>query len=279
MKSRGKIYAPREVIVQAISKMDMKDNLMRWLKEGKQLDFTMTFTAVISDMQPGGKLILGPVEETNGSVLTIETWYKKRTITQINTLKALEAFIYWCQEGEYPQKSTQLWAIHEGIIETADVRDEETGVRIRTSSPVCTTQHMNRYIEIALNILADSQITEDLKATLFSDQKLSVLFTSWIKSRMVEKDIDDIKNWAEYKDRFQYCEATFKYTDDLVQAHIVSRGANAAAIDEPWNWMRLRHDVHTMQHQYGWDKILAEFPHLIPKVQRARAKASALDSE
>lgn len=275
MKSRGKIYAPREVIVQPVSKIDMKDNLVRWFKEGKQLDFTMTFTATISELLPGGMLKLIPSEETNGSVVTIETWYKKRTLTQISTLKALEAFIYWAQEGEYPQKSDHLWAIHEGILEEADLRDEETGARIRTSSPVCTTQHMNRFIEIALNHLAEAEITEDLKAKLFSDQPLSVLFTSWIKSRMVERDIDRITSWKEYKARFNYCEATFMHTEDLVQAHIVSRGANAAIIDEPWNWIRLRHSIHTMQHQNGWDKILAEFPHLIPKVERARAKAKA----
>jgi hypothetical protein len=279
MKSRGKIYAPKELIIQPVSKLDMKDNLIRWMKESKQLDFTVTFTATIQELLPGGRVVLSPLQELNESIVTMETWYKKRTLTQINTLKALEAFLFWAHEGEYPQKSDQLWAIHEGIIEEADIRDPQTQVRIRTSSPVCTTEHMNRYIEIALNHLAEAQITDDLRSKIFSDQPLSVLFTSWIKTRMVEKDIDDIKSWAEYKERFRYCEATFMYTDDLVQAHIVSRGANAAAIDEPWNWIRLRNDVHMLQHQHGWDKILFEYPHLIPKVQRARAKAGAKDPQ
>lgn len=267
------MIAPTATTIRPVSKEDMKETLKRWWQEEKQLDVTMTFSCIIEGFEPGGIIKFKAVPED--AVVTFETWYKKRTITQINTLKALESFLFWTQEGEYPQKSTQLWAIHEGILEEADLRDEETGARIRTSSPVCTTQHMNRFIEVALNHLAEAQITEDLKSKLFSDQPLSVLFTSWIKSRMVERDIDSIKNWAEYKERFRFCEATFMYTDDLVQAHIVSRGANAAVIDEPWNWIRLRHTIHAKQHQNGWDHIMAEFPHLVPKIQRARAMAKA----
>ena len=277
MKSRGKIVPLMGIQVRPISKNDMKSNLLRWGKEEKPVNITITFTAKISQIAAGGMVYLDAVPGED-AVCIMETWYKKRTITQISTLKALEAFLYWSQEGDYPQKSDQLWAIHEGIIEEADIRDPETGARIRTSSPICTTQNMNRFIEIALNHLAQSEINDDLKDRL-TDQKLSTLFTTWIQQRMIDKDIDNIKNWDEYKERFQFCEATFQHRDDLVQAHIVSRGANAAVIDEPWNWLRIRNDIHQLQHQNGWDGILAEFPHLRAKVERARNMASLKDSE
>lgn len=275
MKSRGKFFSPRSLTIMKNSKADMKPFLVRWMAEKKSVNITLSFTAVIDSLQPGGEIVLTP-NESEDQVILIETWYKKRSITQLNTLKALEAFLYWSMEGDYPLKSELLWAIHEGIIEEADIRDQETGARIRTSSPVCTTAHMNRFIEIALNHLAEAQIGDDLKCLLFSDQPLSVLFTNWIRQRMIETDIDDIKSWAEYKSRFQFCEATFVYADDLVQAHIVSRGANAAAIDKPWNWLRIRNSIHQRQHQYGWDELIREYPHLKPKIDRAREKAGEL---
>ena len=273
MNSRGAVKPPGSIVIREASKEKMKPHLIKWHKEGKPVNFTMTFTATITGMKPGGVIELSPTAGEE-SIVLLETHYRKRTIKQLNPLKALEAFIFWCQEGEYPQKSEELWLIHEAIMEAVNVRADspfgDRGVLITCRSPLCTREIMNKYIEFALQILAGQDIDNNLKDKLFTDLPLSDLFNTWIRQRMVEKDISEITGYEEFAKRFPFCMATFYAGEDLDIAHIQSKGARPDLADNPQNWLRLKHSIHMLQHSSGWDAVLEEFPHLKPVVDKAR---------
>lgn len=58
----------------------------------------------------------------------------------------------------------------------------------------------------------------------------------------------------------------------IEKCHIISRGADT--IEEPWNWMALTHQEHIgVMHQGGWTTLMARYPRLKGKVERARELA------
>jgi hypothetical protein len=82
----------------------------------------------------------------------------------------------------------------------------------------------------------------------------------------------------EWRERHPYSEASGR-TGDIVRAHIVSRGSDAADIEKTWNWIALLHEEHMQQHQIGWDAFLQIYPHLRGRVDRARRLAGKFDLE
>lgn len=79
-------------------------------------------------------------------------------------------------------------------------------------------------------------------------------------------------NEAEWRKKHIYSEASGK-VGDIQLAHIVSRGADPAAVNYSWNWLALLPEEHLEQHQNGWDEFLKSHPHLKGKVERARRMA------
>jgi hypothetical protein len=65
----------------------------------------------------------------------------------------------------------------------------------------------------------------------------------------------------------------------IVRAHIVSRGADAADIEKPWNWIALLWDEHEQQHKIGWENFLQIYPHLRGRIDRARRLAGKPELE
>ena len=63
---------------------------------------------------------------------------------------------------------------------------------------------------------------------------------------------------------------------EIVRAHIVSRGADAADAGKSWNWAALLPEEHELQHRIGWDGFLRIYPHLRGRVERARRLAGKL---
>jgi hypothetical protein len=82
----------------------------------------------------------------------------------------------------------------------------------------------------------------------------------------------------EWRAKRPYSEASGR-TGDIVRAHIVSRGSDAADIEKTWNWIALLHSEHQQQHQIGWDAFLQIYPHLRGRVDRARRLAHKLELE
>lgn len=274
MEAVGRAVAPRSLTFLRDSRDRVKPHILRWMNEEKKIKILVSFDAKIIDTASGGIIIM---DSDSAADVHMETWYKKRTLTQLATLKSIESLLYWAHNGTFPISSTLLDGFHEVILEAAGITREDPSsgktVRISTSSHLCTTADMNRFIEIAIGFVLDADIPHTMIEPA-AQMDFRKLYQEWYKMRAMEPDMDDI-TWEEYCRRFPYDEFNcIGATEGLQKMHIVSRGADAAAIDESWNWIRGPESIHIrIQHQHGWGPVLQEFPHVIPKVERARQMA------
>jgi hypothetical protein len=110
-----------------------------------------------------------------------------------------------------------------------------------------------------------------------------ILFTDWRFGQ--EKDPLEGTYYGpeDYKEKHPCCEACGRYllttdkegTDQHAGelAHIVSVGAGGGARDD-WLWLILCSKCHLcIQHANGWEELLTLYPHIRPKVDRARERA------
>ncbi len=275
MKAKGRIALPI-LDFFSCSETEVAPFLKRWLTEKKKLSFTITGEAFLETTENPRLLLLSGGD--GGCDLMLETWYQKRSLTQLNTLKALESLIYQIDYQRKP-KSSDLDFIHQGILEMANIKIENPWTKhvslVRTSMAECTTSHMNRFIEVALEELSLRDLEDDIRDAMF-DRPISEIFKTWYKKRIVENDLDDI-SWNEYRKRIPYCEFTFKPSvegNPLERMHIISAGKDKMLYEKPWNWIHAQRHIHQKQHQYGWDAIMQDYPHIVPKIKRARERAS-----
>ena len=233
----------------------------------------MTFEGFIETTKSGGVLVVRAVTPAD---VRMETWYKRRTLTQLATLKAIESLLYWANYDMFPAKSTDLAEIHQVIMNHAGLYHDDAKfgrLMVTTSSNHCTTVHMNRFIEVAIQFLLEADVPHTMVEPA-AQMNFQELYREWYKLRSLDEDMDDI-TWEEYKKRVPFDEFNcVQATEDCQKMHIISRGAQPDAIDESWNWIRGPESIHIrIQHQKGWGPVLQEFPHLIPKVERARKMA------
>ncbi|RLC32366.1 MAG: hypothetical protein DRH37_00730 [Deltaproteobacteria bacterium] len=278
MDAHGKCKIPRRVQILPESKERMRPYIKRWIEEEKRIRFAFTGEGVIVGTEQGGWLVI----ESDPAEIVLETWYKRGTPTQKQTLRALEALMYWSSHNTYPLKSEMLYGYHQVIMDTAGITRVDPAsrktVRVTTSCPLCTTADMNRFIDVAIEFLLEADLPPNMIEPT-SEKNFKDLYREWYKWRSIDpSSIDHIKNWEEYCKVFPYDEflcvlVPEKGTGQTQKIHIVSRGAAADAIDEPWNWIRGATSIHQKIHQYGWEGVLEEYPHLIPKVERARKLA------
>lgn len=274
MEAVGRASAPRSLTFLRDSRDRVKPHILRWMDEGKKIKILVSFDAQIVSTASGGIIIM---ESDSAADVHMETWYKKRTLTQLATLKAIESLLYWAHNGTFPLSSTLLDGFHSVIMEAAGIMrmDDECGkyMRITTSSRLCTTADMNRFIEVAIQFVLDADIPHTMTMPAL-EMDFRKLYQEWYKIRSLEPDMDNI-TWEEYCVRYPYDEFNcISNTEGLQKMHIVSRGSDVTAIDESWNWIRGPESIHIrIQHQHGWGPVLQEFPHIIPKVERARQMA------
>ncbi|MCK5601505.1 hypothetical protein KAR91_06545 [Candidatus Pacearchaeota archaeon] len=281
MESVGKIHPIGKISFYPASREEVRDNIKRWYKEKQKISFVITGEAIIETGNEHGEIFLTtPEGQLAGNDIVLKTWYKRRTLSQLNTLKALESIIYQCDNGVVPVVAeNDLWFIHQGIIELAGLTIynsfTDSYIKLTSSSPMCDTVAMNRFIEIALDELSKRSIPENVRDSLF-DQPIKNIFINWYKKRMILDDINHIKNWDSYREMFPWCEFTIKRgTEDapLIQMHIVSKGSATDLRDEPWNWLHASQHIHKKQHDLGWGPILQDYPHMKGKIDKARAIA------
>ncbi len=271
MEAVGRAHPPRRIQFLLDSRDRVKPHIKRWLEEAKKVRFSLSFEGYIETTEDGGYIV---VTSTEAADVHMETWYKRRTLTQIATLKAIESLLFWAHNQIFPPSSGLLDGFHEVIIESTGIHrvDPSSGkmVRISTSSHLCTTADMNQFIETAIQFVLDADIPHTMYIPA-AEKDFSKLYREWYKIRSLDDGMDDI-TWEEYCRRIPYDEFNcVGATEGLQKMHIVSRGADAAAIDESWNWIRGPVSIHLqIQHQHGWGPVLQEFPHVIPKVERAR---------
>jgi hypothetical protein len=280
MEFNGKAQIPDSIKILPVSSEAALPLIGRWLKETKKVKVTVSFDAYISGTMKPGIIMFGGGSEP--AEVNIRTWYKRRSLSQLATLKALESILFWAMEGKHALNSKWLWPIHQGIMEEVGERVSNPvcgnkPILVTTSSEYCDTYMMNKFIDCAVDHILEYELPQTLVEPL-SKKRLSDIFREWFIARFVQEDIDGISSWDEYKTRFDFCEFTFtRNIEPLDQIHIVSRGSDKKDIDAPWNWIHGRHSIHMRTHAYGWDAILKEFPHIIPKVKRARDLAGKLD--
>lgn len=125
------------------------------------------------------------------------------------------------------------------------------------------------------NVMDENE--KDISSDLQSDVR--TIFNKWLNWRgeLARDPLDYDENGnelseAEWRKKHPVSDAS-GVGGALQIAHIVSRGADEANIDSPWNWLSLLYDEHEYQHKYGWERFLERYPHLRSRVLRARSLA------
>lgn len=247
------------------------------LREGREVEITISFRAKLSDQQIGYLR----TEAMHAPTIQVDEVKHPRTLLQNATLRGIERFICWAQNNRKPaHDDPELYWIHEGILEAYSKHEKnpKTGrvEPIRTSDPRMTKKLMARLIEGALDELGQQQIPRPLLEVIGHDmESLWIRWYKWIGSKDAEwyRDAFPVKSWDEYVRRHPACEFSFQpptEEEPLERIHIISAGADGTIYEEPWNWLRGKHKFHQMQHDHGWDYVLKHHPHLKDKVERAR---------
>jgi len=245
--------------------------IKKWINGENKVFFTITGEGVLSPTVDGSVL---KIDGEQLAEVMLETWYKRRTLNQLNTLKAVESLIYQIDYGRKPT-GDDLDDIHEGILEHANfqIKNEFTGAfqLLRSSHKLCTTVHMNRFIEVAFEMLLERPIPEDIVDAIFK-RPLSEIFKLWYEHRFVEDDLDKI-SWVEYRERFPYCEFTMEMGTDFdptERMHIISAGSDKGVYEFSWNWFHAKRSIHKLQHDKGWAAVITRYPHVKEKINRAK---------
>lgn len=252
--------------------------------QGKPFKLELEGKVMIAGTEAGGILHLS-IEDHPFLLLT--EYKEPRSRTQENTLRGLERFI---ATAIMDRKATdeEVDEIHEAIIdEVMPVKTNTySGERHHKRTSDATVVEMARCIEHAVNWLCTLDIPDFLVEAASKD--MHSLWSGWYRWRY-EQELDPLyddemaMDWPEYCRHHQVCELCFQPDipgDPLERAHIVSGGANGAAYEKPWNWLRIHHSHHVpVQHQHGWDAITNEFPHIAGKLRRARQMDSGMNKE
>lgn len=226
-----------------------------------------------------GKFKFEPLDNPE---LIITKKIKRRTIKQLKTLKALESLLFWAHNEVYPPTSDMLYGFHQIIIKMTGIMriDPSCGeyVLISTSSPMCTTKDMNRFINTAFILLIESDLPDDMIDPV-TQRNLPQIFHEWYLNITSETyPLDVISSWNRYLQEFPYDEFNGKYISErgtglTEQIHILSRGAYPEFSKCPWNWIHGSTYIHRRIHNEGWSPIIKDYPHMKNKVITAYKKA------
>lgn len=204
----------------------------------------------------------------------IDCAFQKRSFRQLRAVWKLVEVIFM-SDSENHRKPTQDEK-YQLYLDLLDVYADKTPNRFtRGLRPVhiseSDTMAAARFIEsLMYHISTQCELPLDLQATV-----RQVLYQWQIWRGKQSDDISDNRSLAEVRSQVRYSEASGR-GGSLELAHIVSRGSDSADIDEGWNVIVLTHEEHMAQHQYGWDAFLQTYPHLAPRVERARELAGKL---
>jgi hypothetical protein len=208
---------------------------------------------------------------------------QQRTHKQLNSVFALVTAIFESMEGRTPLEDEKMGLYYDLLELYADKVPNRFNKALR---PV----HISE-----ANSIQGSRFIDGLLSHLTTECELDYGTMATVQS--VLEDWEDWKGKldydpSDYRDvncteiltheewikTHPYSEASGK-RGQIVRAHIVSRGSDAADIEKSWNWIALLHDEHMKQHQIGWDKFLQIYPHLRGRVDRARNLAGKLELE
>ena len=201
------------------------------------------------------------------------TWLaEKRTLGQNGLLRALERIL--AAEVHDSDKLADL--VHEDLLDlyAPEMTDDQgevvlkkNGTAMHKRSSACTIGEMSRIIEGAFIELNLQGVGLDRAQQIANYWKE---FRTWRKHRHA---LDaSYANLEEYRSRQPFCErCIFNQGEHL--AHIWPRALKGP--DEAWNVLHLCQECHVMapesQHEAGWLVFCRSAPHLLGKVNDARA--------
>lgn len=221
---------------------------------------------------------------------SLEVAARDRTFKQNRAIWALITVIFRSMHGRKPTEEEK----HDLYLDVLDMYAEKVPNRFTGAlRPVHLSEsdvyQAGRIITHLMGVLVEycdlnvsDENGQDISADLQADVR--TIFNRWQEWRggLARDPMDydeegnelDIVDWIK---KHPVSDATGTNTGNLQLCHIVSRGADATAIDKPWNWIRLESSLHLgVQHQNGWVKFLEMYPHLRSRVLRARSLASVL---
>ncbi len=204
--------------------------------------------------------------------MQLQRWYRRRSLNA-NGLAWELATRLGAADGV--KKEVVYYAIKE-LVDLP--RDEYKGVFVSRPSGDLTTVEFARLIQ---QLVIECQT--HVPAVDIRD--IWILFTDWRFG--LEKDPLEGTYYGpeDYKEKHPCCEACGRFllttdkegteqrTGEL--AHIVSVGAGGGlSAHDDWIWLVLCSKCHIcIQHAGGWEDLLTLYPHIKPKVDRARERA------
>lgn len=267
---------------------DDLESARRWVKSaiGKSVNISMVAQAVLTGTAKPQVLHFQLKDPFSGHVSISRN---RRTTTQNDTLRGVERMIFFAQNGREPMDGETTY-IHEGILDmfSPKVENPVTGKKSpkRTSDESMTTVEMSRILQGAMLFLSEQDIPNEVYEAIGGD--LKALWRSWYAWRESEEGAaaelrSEDKDYASYAATHPVCEITLSpgnENDPLVIAHIISRGARADLIEQPWNWLRIKSSLHTRQHNEGWEAILKNAPERVSKkIEHAKELAKGEENE
>ncbi|NJL71329.1 MAG: hypothetical protein HC888_06815 [Candidatus Competibacteraceae bacterium] len=247
-----------------------------WLKRlrlGEHCCFKTTVEGTYEGTESGGIIILRP----SRNICEIGTVKPEKSRSQVNLLKQLERMIFFVQNRKQPNEQ-ELYLTHEGIMDLYAphaINPFTKGQYRKTlSDPSLTTKEMATILEGAFNTLA----TEDIPAEMMSTD-LHSLFANWkeYKATIEEEPMTE----QEYRLTHPVCEFTLRMgspSDPLERIHIIGKGASLASYENSLNYVMGKASIHRRIHAEGWESVLIDFPHMLPKYNRAMEVRNARDS-
>ena len=224
-------------------------------------------------------------EEYNNKEFFVQTFLtlpqQHRTHKQLNSVFALVTAIFESMEGRTPLEDEKKALYYDLLDVYADkvpnrFNNALRPVHISEANSIQGSrfidglmQHLTTECELEYGTMATVQSVlqdwEDWKGKLENDP-----------SDFRDVNCQEMLTHAEWIKTHPYSEASGR-AGQIVRAHIVSRGSDAADIEKSWNWMALLWDEHEQQHRIGWDEFLQIYPHLRGRVDRARNLAGKLE--
>jgi hypothetical protein len=222
---------------------------------------------------------------------TLEIAARDRTFKQNRAIWALITVIFRSMHGRKPTEEEK----HDLYLDVLDMYAEKVPNRFTGAlRPVHLSEsdvyQAGKIVTHLIDVLIEycdlsgtmDESGKDISADLQADVR--TIFNRWQEWRggLARDPLDydeegnelDLVAWME---KHRVSDATGLNPGNLQLCHIVSRGADEADIDRPWNWLRLEEPLHIgVQHQNGWERLLQAYPHLRSRVLRARSLAGAL---
>lgn len=214
-----------------------------------------------------------------------------KSYSQVKTAWALIKMLFIANKGRKPTTS-EADLFYESLLEEySDKKLVEDVLHHKMKEVPVTMSEMSklqlaRFMQIIIQLLHEN--TQEMLTSADDLVEIQELFTEWQEYlSLQEVDPTDFNEDGEYLSIEEYRQ-THKYSyasgrtcgedgTDLEFAHIVSRGASAAFENCCWNGMMLTHEEHLeIMHEEGFNSLIARYPHIRGRVQRAMNLAKHL---